>query len=353
MKRFFPKVLQRNSINANYLNPWAALSMVLGTVVLGVAGLMIIEGYDFRHAFYMVIITVSTVGYGEVEPLSSGGQLFISLFIILNIGIFAYALAVFSSYVIEGQLFKNLHLNTVKQQIEELDRHVILCGFGKYGQEIAERLINQKMQFIVIESTHDIIEQIQKRPDPILYLEGDATDDDLLLQAGIERAKVVITTLPDDSENLFVTLTARQLNSKLTIISRAENHRSIKKIETAGADHVVMPTQIGSFYMSTLVTKPKATEFFTFLTDEYAGDVGFEEVECSRIPRKFIGKEIRDLNLRRETGANIIGYKERSGKYVVNPGPDTLMVKGSSLILLGSTEQLQRLREYLDVDQLS
>jgi voltage-gated potassium channel len=179
-------------------------------------------------------------------------------------------------------------------------------------------------------------------------LEEDATHDEVLIKAGIKQASSLISALPDDSDNVFAVLTARQLSPQLNIISRAKDFRSQKKLLMAGADHVVMPEQIGGFYMATLVSKPGAVEFFSFITNEYRSDIGFEEVTYKDLPNACQGKSLRELNLRKETGTNIIGYKAPDSTYHVNPDPSTALSPGASFIVLGSNEQLRKLRAYLE-----
>lgn len=326
-----------------------AAALILGEIMLGIAGFTYLQGYNLTQAFYMTIITISTVGYGEVRPLSEAGELFASFLIILNFGIFAYVLSVFSYYVINGEIFKKMHLNIIHKKIDHLQNHVILCGYGRYGREVAQNFLHHNTPFVVVENAPLIIEEIQKSADRILYIQDDATHDEALQQAGIKKAKALITALPDDSDNLFIVLTARQLNPKLNIISRTNSYRSQRKLQLAGADHVIMPEQIGGFYMATLVSKPGATEFFSFITRESESDIEFEEVRFRDLPASCKGKSIKDLHIRRETGTNIIGFKHPSGSYVVNPEPETTLVENSSFIVLGTREQLEALRRHFDL----
>ena len=325
-----------------------AAALILGEILLGIAGFIYLQGYNLTQAFYMTIITISTVGYGEVRPLSEAGELFASFLIILNFGIFAYVLSVFSYYVINGEIFKKMHLNIIRKKIDHLQDHVIVCGYGRYGKEVSQNFIHHNMPFVVVESNPAVIEELQKSEDRILYIEDDATHDEALQRAGITKAKSLITALPDDSENLFIVLTARQLNPKLNIISRTSSYRSQRKLQLAGANHVIMPEQIGGFYMATLVSKPGATEFFSYITRESESDIEFEELRFRDMPPACKGKSIKDLHIRRLTGTNIIGFKHPDGSYIVNPGPDTVLEENSSFIVLGTREQLEALWKHLD-----
>lgn len=196
---------------------------------------MFFENYSLLEAVYMVVITISTVGYEEVRPLSSDGQLFASLFITLNIGIFAYVLSVFSYYVISGEAFRQAHFALIGKKIGQLKDHVIICGYGRYGREVTQHFQHHNIPFVVVERDAAVVETIQQSSEKILYIQDDATKDEALQAAGIEHARALIAALPDDSENLFVVLTARQLNHKVNIISRASAQRSVRKLELAGA----------------------------------------------------------------------------------------------------------------------
>ncbi|MCB0558234.1 MAG: potassium channel protein [Lewinellaceae bacterium] len=347
--------MQRPKVNWNiytvpssFLSIRVAIALALTEFLIGVGGYMAIEGYGLINALYMTVITISTVGFSEIQPLSPLGRIFTSVLITANIGIFAYVLAAFSYYVIQGEIFKNMHLNLINSSIDKLENHIILCGFGRYGREIALHFEKHKLPFVVLDLDPARIEQLQKSEEKTLYLEEDATHDEALIKAGIKRARALISALPDDSDNVFVVLTARQISPKLNIISRAKDPRSQKKLFMAGADHVVMPEQIGGFYMATLVSKPGAVEFFSFITSEYRSDIGFEEVTFDHLPPECRGRSLSQLNIRESTGANIIGYKAPDGHYEVNPAPTTVLGPGSSYIVLGSDQQLKQLRYYLE-----
>lgn len=334
------------SVPSSLMNMPLALGLLLGELILGTVGYMLLEDYHLEEAFYMTIITISTVGFTEVQPLDTAGRIFTTILILCNIGIFAYLLAVFSYFIIQGEIFKKMHLNLINNKIAKLDNHIILCGYGKYGREAAAHFDDHQLPYVVIDKNPDIIENIQKSEDPVLYIEGDATIDETLEKAGVERASAIISALPDDSENVFIVLTARQINPHIKIISRARDPRTNKKLLKAGANHVVMPDQIGGFYMATLVSKPSAVEFFSFLTNDFHSDIGFEEIAFEHLAQEYHYKSIRDLGIRHATGANIIGYRQPNGKYLVNPPPDTTFLPNSSFIILGNSEQLKKVRSF-------
>lgn len=329
------------------LNLRTMFLFLLGDILVGLAGYMLIEGYSLPDALYMVVITISTVGYMEVQPLSLAGRLFSTLYIPLNIILIAYVLAVFSYYVIQGEIFKKMYTDAISRQIQKLSNHVIVCGYGRYGREVVEHFKNHSIPFLIIDQDPQTIVAIQNAHEHILFIEGDATNDEILIKANIKTARAIIAALPEDSENVFTVLSARQLNPQINIISRAIHPKSRQKIVLAGANHVIMPDQIGGFYMATLVTKPDAVEFFSFLTSKSLSDIGFEEIAYESAPDKCKNLSIRDLTIRKSTGANIIGFKDPAGNYFVNPVPETRLIPGSSFILLGSRKQLDELKKFL------
>ena len=333
----------------NLLDPRIAVGVVLGTILAGTLGFRWLEAYTWTDAFYMAVITASTVRFGEAGgELSQSGRLFTAFYIIVNVGIFAYGLAVFSYFVVQGELFKRIHQRMVQQRIQQLQNHVILCGFGKYGEEVAGHLLEQQIPLIVIDRNPEVIDYIQRSDKKILYLEGDATDEDVLIAARLAEARSLVTVLPDDAENTFVALTAREIDHRVKIISRVSDPRSASKLKLAGASHTIMPDQIGGFYMATLVSKPNAIEFFSFLTSEYSGDIGFEEISYAQLPEDMRAQSINEWKLRRSTGVNIIGHRTTEGQYIVNPEPDTRLQAGGSFILLGNQDQLTAMRAYFD-----
>ncbi|MEM1328437.1 MAG: potassium channel protein [Bacteroidota bacterium] len=323
-----------------------AMFLALTSLVTGTLGFILVENYNLIEAIYMTVITISTVGFSEVKPLTLEGRLFASLFILLNVGVFAYVLYAFTDYVIEGKLFEKIHKKAMNDQIEELEGHVIICGYGRYGEEVADNVHVDGLSYVVIDMQEEALEKLIRKHRDGLYVKGDASQDDILEQAGILKAKTLIAALPDDTDNVFTVLTARQLNPEIDIISRAADPRSKRKLKLAGANHTIMPEQIGGFYMAALVTKPGAVEFFSFVTNEYESDIGFEEVKFEDVPIECQCRTISELRIREGTGCNVIGYKSPNSRYIINPGPDTPLIMESSFIVLGNDEQLKRLEPY-------
>lgn len=320
--------------------------LLILAVVIGIAGFMLMEGYTLNEAFYMTIITLSTVGFQEVHPLSDGGRIFAALLIIGNIGIFAYSLSAITRFVVEGKFISYLQRRKMGKKVSQMKNHVIICGFGRYGQEISLQFQKHRIPFVIVEIDPENLEEV-KQAGEATYIEGDASNDEILLEAGIEKARVLITTLPEVAENVYVILTARQLNPSLRIISRAFDSRSEHKLLRAGANHVITPEQIGGFYMASLVTKPDAVEFFTILTEGADRGISFEEVVFNDIPEAYQNKSIKELNIRKLTGANIVGLKTPGGDYIVNPSPNTKLEIGIGIIVLGTHSQVEQFKSLM------
>ncbi|HEV7230032.1 MAG TPA: potassium channel protein [Bacteroidia bacterium] len=323
---------------------YLSVALIILTILGGIAGYMIIENYRFFDAFYMTIITVGTVGFNEVHPLSDAGKLFTAFLIITSFGTFANAILTISRSFSDGEFnkyFKDLRLNAA---IDKLENHIIICGYGRNGKEAAHVLKNHNQRFVVIEEKQPVIDNMSSRYKELILL-GDATLDEVLLRAGILKAKALITTLPLDADNVFIVLSARTLNPKLTIISRASNDNSDKKLKTAGADNVIMPDKIGGAHMASLVLKPDVMEFVDYITGQGGDNIKLEEITFDNLSESYKNKTIKELEIRNKSGANIVGFKTAKGEYIINPSADTVMIHDAKLFVLGTTEQISRLRE--------
>ena len=323
------------------------LFLLLLSVIIGIAGYMIIENYNFFDAFYMTMITITTVGFQEVHPLSTAGRLFTSLLLIVDIGIFFYGVTTFAKLILEGEFQKFFKHYNVNKKIEQLENHVIVCGYGRNGKQVCLELIDDNIPFVVIESRENVIEEI-KENNKILFYDGNATEEETLIKVGIKKAKAIITTLPQDPDNVYVVLSARELNPEIIIISRASVESSESKLRRAGANNVIMPEKIGGAHMAALVSKPDITEFIAHLTGQ-SNDISltFEELSLSNLSEEYKHKSIRDLDIRNRTGANIIGLRMNDGRYVINPPADTLIDPDAKLILLGSQKQIQDIQKLI------
>ena len=318
-------------------------SLVISSITIGTIGYMWLSGYNFVDALYMTVITVTTVGFGELQPFSPEEKIFTIFLILTSITIFGYAVSAFSEYLVSGKLFEQLKHRRVEKQIGYLKGHTIVCGYGRNGKQAILKLGNYNKKFVVVEKKKEMIETLEAQD--ILNIEGDATLDEVLQKAGIEKASFLITALPSDADNLFVVLTASQLNKDCIIISRAGNESSYKKLKFAGANNVIMPDKLGGDHMASLVTTPDVIEFVDRLTIEGETTANLEEISVNDLPEKYINKTILDLDLRKQTGCTVIGFRNPDKEYLINPEANIKLVADSQLIVLGRPEQIMKLRE--------
>jgi len=288
----------------------------------------------------MTIITVATVGFEEIKPLSDAGRGFTIFLIITSFGTFAYAVTSISKYVIDGefnQYFKNYKVNS---KINKLENHVIICGYGRNGKQAACALNINNIPFVVIEQKEQAnINSNDKKIE--LYLQGNATQDEILNKAGILKAKALICTLPNDADNLFIVLTARTLNPNLTIISRASEDNSYNKLKLAGANNVIMPDKIGGAHMASLIIKPDLIEFLNLINGQGENNVLLDEIICTQTSKKILNKtlaEIKELN----TKINFIGLKKGNENFIINPSDEIIVHENCKLFVLGTNEQIKK-----------
>lgn len=319
------------------------ITLVLSVLLIGTLGYMLISGYSFVDALYMTVITVTTVGFSEVKPFTPEDKIFTIFLIMTSVIIVGYAVSTFSEYLVSGKLFDYFKHRRVEKQIAKLKGHTIVCGFGRNGRQAIVKLKNYNKQFVVVERDKELVNEIESQG--YLCLQGDATLDETLLNAGILKADNLITALPSDADNLFVVLTAKQLNSKFKIISRASNETSYSKLKIAGADNVIMPDKLGGDHMASLVTTPDVIEFVDRLTIEGETTANLEEIDVDELPKKYLEKTILDLDLRKKTGCTVIGFRNPDKDYIINPEADSKLISGSHLIVLGRPEQIMKLRE--------
>lgn len=322
-----------------------SLTLLILVLIVGIVGYTIISNETFIDSLYMTVITMSTVGFGTLHELNQTEKLFTIVLIILSIGVYGYSVTALTEYLANDNFFKNLKYKKMQQKIQKLQNHTVVCGYGRNGRQAVAKLKEFNMPCIVIEKSKTIIKELELNN--ILYVEGDGTDDKTLNEAAILNAKSLITALPSDADNLFVVLSARQINKDFIIISRAAHESSCKKLKIAGATNIIMPNKIGGEHMASLVVTPDLVEFVDQLTisDEYSTNL--EEIATNDLPAEFLNKTILDLDLRRKTGCLIIGFKTSEHKYIINPDASIKLVSNSKLIILGKPNQIEKLRQIL------
>jgi len=321
-----------------------AISLLLILIITGTLGFMILEKDNFLNSLYMTIITVSTVGFGEIHALSMPGKIFTIILIILSISIYAFAITIITNYLLEGQLTVLINGYQTKKR-RKMENHVIICGYGRNGQQAARELDAHNQSYLVIDQNHDLI--LKNLDRSTRFIEGDATQDEMLQKVFIEKARALITTLPIDADNLYVVLTARSLNPSIKIISRASDENNEKKLKMAGANSVIMPEKIGGAHMATLVARPDVVEFLEHLSIHGKEPTNLEEIVCDELHASIELRTINEIGIRKKTGVNIIGFKSQEGSYVLNPSPETKVGRGSKLFVLGTADQVVKVRKIL------
>jgi len=308
------------------------------SLTIGMLGFGLIEHMNFVNALYMTIITIGTVGFTEVKELSSSGRVFTSLYILLNLGLFAYVISVVSSYFFEGKLKNIFKSYKSDMEISKMKNHVIVCGFGRNGKQACQELEKSGKEFIIIEQNQEVRDTI---PLNMKWFLGDATQDENLKQIGIEKATSIIITTPSDASNVFITLTARHLNEKIAIISRASNHQTESKLFRAGANKVIMPDMLGGMFMAHLVTKPIVIEFLDLLNGVSDTNYHLEEVSYERLKDRYKDKTLKELEIKKNTGATVVGVKDNIKGLLPSPDDDTFIGEDDHIIILGSDYTLK------------
>ena len=329
--------IKENKLTHIYLTA----GLLFSVLSIGIIGYMML-GFSLSEAVYQTIITIATVGFEEVHQLDNRGMWFTSILVIFSIGIFFYAVTTFTRFIVEGVFLNTYKDNKVKRRIDRLSGHVVICGFGRNGKQAAFELIEHQFEVVIIEQDSETIQSLRETPG-MLYVEGDATDENILIHSGIDKARAMITTLPQDADNLFVVLSAKELNPELKIISRASADNSDLKLKRAGATNVIMSDKIGGQRMAKLVAQPDVVEFMELILLQSEDKVLLDEISCDRLSPAFADKSIRELDIRNTSGANIIGLKREDNSYMINPVPDTKLKSSDKLFALGNRSQINAL----------
>ena len=331
---------------------YLALSAVIIVVLLGSLGYVyIVGGYSWVEAFYMTVITISTVGFREVHELTPKGMIFTSFLIISSISAFAYSISALTTYFVDGEYRNTFKVARLKKEIDKLQNHVIVCGHGRVGEMAVSELQDHDTTVVIIEK--DEARSAVLREEGFLVISGDATRDENLEKAGIMNAKALIATMPVDAHNLYVILSARELNQKLLLISRASQMNSVHKLKVAGANNVIMPDKVGGAHMASLVAMPDVVEFLDHISIQGGDSINLEEISMDQLPEDMHSSTLSDIVAHDRLGINVVGLKRSSGEYEINPGPSTVLDGACKLFVLGTSEQIRALNRMLKYTQAS
>lgn len=318
-----------------------ALLLIVAVACGGTLGYSLLEGWGVLDALYMTIITMTTVGYGETRPLSDAGRWFTISLIITSIGLAGYSVSTLAAFIVEGEFYRIIRERRMDQRIANLSDHLILCGAGRTGHYIAEEFYRTHTPFVVIEYDDDVLEAARQIGD-FPYLKADATQDETLRLAGIERARGLVAALGEDKDNVFIVLSARALNPRLRVIARVSDEANASKLIKAGADEVVSPNMIGGLRMASVMLRPAVVSFLDEMLRVPDQTLRVEEVHVERIPR-VIGKTLGEADIAKRTGMLVMAIKSVDSGYRFNPGASTVLRASDVLIVVATPEQIAAL----------
>jgi voltage-gated potassium channel len=313
------------------------VATLVGIIVVGSIGDVVL-GFGVLDAVYQTVTTITTVGFREVEPLDTAGKVFTIILILGGVGTALYTLTVSLELLVEGHLGFAMERRRMDKRIASLHGHVIVCGWGRVGRAIARELAAADQALVVVDNDPDRVATIGAH----LYVPGDASDDDVLRRAGIERATALIAAVSTDAANVFITLTGRSMCPDLFIVSRAREESSAAKLQRAGADRVVNPQEIGGARIAAFVLRPHVTEFLDVVMHEQGMELRLEEIEVAG-DSPLAGLSIGEARVRDRTGALVLALRDHDGVFATNPAADTVMMPGQILIAIGTSVQLQAL----------
>lgn len=324
-----------------------AIALVLA---MGTAGFTLIEGYPAFDAFYMTLTTITTVGYAEIHELDRAGRIFNTFIIIFGVSTIFVAVGAMTQTIIEMEFAEVLSKRRNKRMISKLENHYIICGFGRVGRGAAAELQRSGEPFVVIDRNPERVERAANAG--MLAIQADSTRDETLREAGIERARGLISALATDADNLFVILSAKGLNPKLFVVTRAAEEGADEKMRRAGADSVLAPYAIAGLRMAQSLLRPHVMQFLDLTTKNIGLDADIEQVPVSETS-EVVSKSIRDLQIRRELGVIVLAILKRDGQMLFNPPAETVILGGDYLIVMGKPENLHRLEDLVTGPRLS
>lgn len=322
-----------------------SILLTLLIIVLGTTGYMIIEGWDIFDSLYMTVITITSVGYGEVHEIGKAGRLFTVFLIIIGIGFVIYVAGAVVQFMLEGQIRAILGRRRLDKKIDRLRDHYIVCGYGRIGRLLCKNIQKKSINLVVIEKNEELHQIMDK--DGVLYILENATDEATLIKAGIKHAKGLIAVLGADIDNVFLVLTARQLKPDLYITARACHEESKAKLQAAGANKVESPYDIGALSMAQRILRPTVTNFLDQALDDQRQDIHMEEMSVSPSSR-LINLMLKDSGIRQNYNLIIIAIKKLDGAMLFNPSFESIIKAGDTLIAVGKAENLQKLEDVLN-----
>ncbi|MGP8196983.1 MAG: potassium channel family protein [Syntrophobacteraceae bacterium] len=326
-----------NSATGRRITVLVVLSILL--TGFGTAGYMLLQDYSFVEALYMTVLTLSTVGFTEVHPLDTNGRIFTIILILMGVSFVAFSLAYFSQILLDGNLLATYRRRRLKKKLDQMENHYIVCGYGEMGQIIVGELFKHNVPVVIIEPDESALSRLREKN--LLHLSGDATDEGNLISAGIHRAKGLVSVVTRDSENVFIVLTARDLNKELLIFARAGSAGTGKRLLKAGANRVVAPYAIGAARIAHNILRPTVTDFIELALSGEGMELGMEEI---RIPEnsKLVGMELMASGIRNNYDLIVMAIKRTEGKMVFNPPPQELFHDGDTLVVIGAVGNLSR-----------